>query len=90
MKIVFSFTALVLLTACQVYKTTGPAQPNKARDLTPVCHGGNQTLRIESDYQVREHLAHGDTLGQCKVPEQDSEQTSNYPWEPLRETAKTG
>ncbi len=60
---------IVVLAGCQVYQTKGPAASGKTVDLTPVCHGGKQTLRVEGDAEVRAHLGHGDTLGQCPPAE---------------------
>lgn len=65
----------LLLTGCTVYQTKGPEEAGTTRDLTPVCHAGSQTLRVEGDDEVREHLAHGDRLGQCPVPESDAGQS---------------
>ncbi len=57
--------SLGLLTACSVYKTTGPADPSKVRDITPMCEGGTKTIRVEGDAAVREQLARGASLGPC-------------------------
>ncbi|MFK7955948.1 MAG: hypothetical protein AB8B96_07615 [Lysobacterales bacterium] len=65
----FLLLLIALLSACTVYKTTGPAEPNKVRDFTPMCQGGDKTIRVEGDAAVREHLARGDSLGPCENPE---------------------
>ena len=59
--------ALLAVAGCKVYQTDGPAEQNKARDLTPICHEG-KTLRVEDDV-VRDYLNQGATLGPCASPE---------------------
>ena len=63
-RMVFAAMLLAGMSGCTVYQSTGP-DPNARPELTPVCHGGTRTLRLEDD-AVRVHLNHGDTLGECE------------------------
>ncbi|MEM9529597.1 MAG: hypothetical protein AAGA23_01630 [Pseudomonadota bacterium] len=59
--------AMLAMGGCTVYQTEGPAEQNKTRDLTPICHEG-KTLRVEDDV-VRDYLNQGASLGQCASPD---------------------